>query len=197
MDRQYGSITRYDEEDFRILRTDDDGNLCVAPPSSGLPYQFFLTANGDGTGTVNLNGNYSGAVTDFWYEATTRYEIYSLLINISDNANFNQTDYGAILTGLTNGIKFYAGIPKGTLEIPLLTTATQPVKQNYHWLALTPETQLTSFAGLSQTLTVEINMIHQYGKPLTLDPGQSIIVKLNDNFTGLVNHTFGIRGIKY
>lgn len=191
------STIKISDGPFRSQRCDDDGNLCVTQPSAGLPFQFFLTANGNGTGAVNLNGNYSSAPTDFWYEATARYEIYSLLISISDGANFNQGDYGAITLGLTNGVKLLVRFEDDVTEIPILNTGAFPVKYNYHWLSLTASTMLTTFAGISQTLTVNFDLIDHYGKPFTINKGQKLIVRLNDNFTGLINHTFGLRGILY
>ena len=190
------STVKISDGPFRSSRCDNDGNICVTQPSAGLPFQFFLTANGDGTGAVNLNGNYTSP-TDFWYEATARYEIYSLLISISDNANFNQTDYGAITAGLTNGVKLLIRLEDDITEIPILNTGAFPVKTNAQWLSLTADTSLTSFAGLAQSLTVNFDLIDHYGKPFTVTTGQKIIVRLNDNFSGLTNHTFGLRGILY
>lgn len=194
MERIFVSTVKEDEGPFRSLRSDDEGNLSVAPPSSGLPFQFFLTANGLGTGNHNLNGNYTSP-TEFLYTSTSRYEIYSVLVSISDGSSFNQTDYGAIIGGLTNGIKFFVKV--GEVYIPLLGTGEYPIKTNYEWLSISPETELTSFAGLAQTLSINFNIINQYGKPLSLGIGQSFVVRLNDNLSGLVNHTFGLRGILY
>lgn len=36
-----------------------------------------------------------------------------------------------------------------------------------------------------------------YGKPINMNAGDRFIVRLNDDFTGLVSHTFGLRGIKF
>jgi len=172
---------------------DTEGNPCSVPSVIGLPTQFFLTASGDGKGTYNLNGDYSAAPTDFYYQATTNYYIQTLLMSISDNANFNQTDYGAISGGLTNGIKFFIK-PNGLSEIPLLSGVA--FKQNYEWLSVTPDSKLTSFAGLAQTLTVDFNVTTEYGMPIKLGAGDRFIARLNDNFSTLVAHTIGLRGRK-
>lgn len=167
----------------------------VRPPTDGIPVQFFMTATGDNVPPYNLNGNYSAAPQDFYYQATANYDIYSVLINISDNANFNQLDYGAIVDGtITHGPKFFIK-PNGLTEIPLLSGMT--IIHNYDWLSLTPEVALTSFAGLAQTLTININMMNQYGQPLSIRKGDRFIIRLNDNFSTLVSQTFVIRGIRY
>ena len=171
---------------------DVESNLCIVPSVLGRPTQFFLTATGDGLGTYNLIGNYSAAPTDFYYQATTNYYIQTLLIIISDNANFNQTDYGA-RAALTNGVKIFIK-PNGLAEIPLLSGIA--FKQNFEWHTVTPEVRLTSFAGLAQTLSIDFDLVVDYGMPIMLSPGDRFIIRLNDDFTTLVSHTFGLRGRK-
>jgi hypothetical protein len=100
----------------------------AGPILDGLSTQKFLTASGDGLGAYNLNGNYSAAPTDFYYQTTSKYDLYSILIVISDNATFNQIDYGAIVGGVTNGVKFFIK-PNGAAEVPLLSGVA--VKQNH------------------------------------------------------------------
>jgi len=36
-----------------------------------------------------------------------------------------------------------------------------------------------------------------FTQALTMDPGDKVIVRLNDNFTGLVSHTFRLHGTKF
>lgn len=187
-----GSTTKGVEDNYRLIKTNNDGELCVVPPTSGLPFRFFLTANGNGTGNSNLNGDYSATPTDFFYIATNHYDIYTLLVSISDNASFNQADYGAITLGLTNGVSFFMEIAPGDQRRLI---STNPVKSNYNWLADISDAKLTSFAGLSQTLTLALHVKDTFGMPLTMLPGWKFIVRLNDNLTGLVNHTFALRGI--
>ncbi|MFA6060723.1 MAG: hypothetical protein WC756_21180 [Taibaiella sp.] len=162
--------------------------------SQGLATQKFLTTSGDGLGTYNLNGNYAAAPTDFYYKATSQYDIHSLLIVITDGAKFNQPDYGAITGGVTNGVKLFVRPAGSAADIALLSGVA--VKQNHEWLSLTHDTNITSFEGLPQTLMVNFNIVTDYGKPITLGIGDKFIVRLNDDFTGLISHTFGLRGVK-
>lgn len=173
---------------------DSEHNICVVSSIIGRPTQFFLTASGNGQGTYNLNGDYSSAPTDFYYQATSKYYIQTLLISISDTTNFNQTDYGGIASGtITNGVKLFIK-PNGLSEIPLLSGVA--FKYNYEWLQVTPHTLLTQFAGTPQTLSINFDITTDYGMPITMDIGDRFIIRLNDNFTGLINHTFGLRGRK-
>jgi len=179
----------------RKLATDSAGNLCTVPPATGLPIKRFLTEAGDGTGTYNLNGNYSASPVTIYYEAVKRFELKSLLINISTAAKINQTDYGDITVGtVTNGVRFYIQ-PVGYSDISILTDIG--VTKNYEWSLITPNFYPTSFDGTAQTLIINIKVEEEYGSLLHMLPGDKLKVILNDNFTGLVNHSFGIRGTQF
>ena len=180
--------------DYRQPRCDEQGNLCVIPPVAGLPVQKWLTASGDGLGNFNLNGAYASP-TDFYYQATTIYDIYSILVAITDATTFNYNDYGGIAAGgVTNGTKLFFRPAALGADIPLLSGAA--IKFNYEWFQLTADTGLTSFAGTPQTLKVVFNLANDYGQPFHMSPGDKFIVRLQDNFTGLLGHTFGLRGIQ-
>ena len=174
------------------LRTSVHQNNYFA--NSGLPVVRLLSSVGDGTGTTNLIGNYSGAVTDFWYQppSTQKFYIHNISMNISDNTSFNQTDYGAISGGLTNGVTLWINIA-GT-DYPLASGLI--FKSNIDFMTLSPHNNLTSFAGTSQTLVVDINLIEDFGIPLILDGTQNakFIIRLHDNFTSLIAQTVSLRG---
>jgi len=174
------------------LAINEQSVLQVVPPTSGLPVQKFLTAAGDGTGAYNANLDFSGAITDWFYTAPYQYDIYTILLSISDNANWNSGDYGALPGGLTNGVQLVYRYASG-LEQILLSGIS--FKYNYQWLSITSDTGITSFAGTTQTGYIAFHMNEEYGQPFRLNPGDSFRVRFHDNFTGLVNHTFGLRGI--
>lgn len=180
---------------FRNPRCDDEGNLCIVPPYNGLPTQKFLTISGDGLGNYNATGDYSTGITDFYYQVPSGniYDLYSLIISVSDNLSFNQGDYGGIVGGLINGVKivYYSS----TFNIERVLLSGIAFKKNYEWLQITANTDLTTFAGTAQTLKIIFNIQDDYGQPFHLISGDRFIVRLNDNFTSLVGHTFGIRGI--
>jgi hypothetical protein len=159
-------------------------------PPSGLPYYFYLTEAGDGTGLINQNGNYSVTPKTIKFEAEHPFYMYALLVNVGDASTFNQGDYGGISGGVTNGIKFF--ISDGITDTPLLYEAG--VKKNYEWLEITPESKLTSWAGGEQTLVVHLNMECLFGTPLFIQTGYTLKCVLNDDFSALINHTFRISG---
>lgn len=169
------------------------GTSYVTPTQSGLPIQHFLTIDGTPSGEKNAIVDYSTAPVDFWWQASKPYDIHSVLINISESTAMNQSDYGSLAGGITNGVKLFV-VQRG-VEIPLLGGFA--VKKNYEWTLLTVDCTLTTYPGSAQTYLVNFDLISQYGVPIPLAPGDKFIVRLNDNFTGLVNHTFGLRGIGY
>jgi len=180
---------------YRDFRCDEDGNACAVPPLSGLPLMYFLTSAGNGTGEINLIGNYAAAVTDFYYLAPAgyRYRVYTVQLCIADASLMNQVDYGAIAGGLTNGLTIWIRLASG-VELPLL--GGMSVKTNQHFLNLTRHTMLTQFPGVPQSFVVSFPIWKDHGMPITLEPGDRFIARLHDDYTPLVSHTFLLRGIR-
>lgn len=159
---------------------------------AGIPVVRFLTSAG---GVSDAIGNYAATPTDFFHEVPAGhvFTVHSMCIQISDNTNFNQTDYGAIVGGLTNGIKFF--IRSKGVDVPLL--ASQVVKRNNDWARITSDMRLTQWASTPQTLIVNLAPEIRMGLPFTVSSvnEERVIVRLNDDFTGLTAHTFAIGGI--
>ena len=161
----------------------------------GLPTQFFLTQTGDGTGDCKITGDYSASPVDYYYQAASKYDIHQILIAITDDKAFNQSDYGGIPAGtVVNGIKFFVQ-PSGGPEIPLLSG--KAFTANYEWLAVSSNVYLTTFAGLAQTMSIVFDVTSGYGIPLVLNAGDRIITRFNDDFSALTCQSIGLRGIKY
>jgi len=180
------SCTEYEWDSVRWVKSSE--------PCLGIPLRKFLTQSFDGLGVYNLRGNYPVA-TNFGYTVVgTPYTLHSLLFTITDNATFNALDYGGIVDGLTNGISLWFKPLAGT-PIPLVFN--NPIKYNYEWFTHVADTSLSTFAGGTQTLVIPLDIIDDYGVPLTMLVGDSIYVTLNDNFTNLISHTFGIRGTSH
>ena len=167
----------------------------VILPHAGLPMQKFLTMFGDATGSQQMTGNYSVTPADFFYLAVGFFDVHSLQITISDAAKFNQSDYGAITGGLTNGVRIFIYKTVVGVEFPLLSGV--PFKTNQQWFQVTSGAVLTTFEGTPQTLSVTIDIQREYGIPLQMVKGDKLIVRLNDDFTPLTGHTAIIRGAAY
>ena len=186
----------YREPADSLFSLDETNTLAVRSPIIGIPTQKYFTLAGDGliSGTYIANGNYA-TPTDFYYLSDSTYDVKSILITITDNANFNQEDYGGLAAGtVVNGVKFFLYNSDINVEIPLLSG--KAFFKNYHWFEATSESGLTTFVGTAQTLRMVFNMENDYGTSIRMFKGWKFIARLNDNFTGLVSQTFGIRGIK-
>lgn len=67
----------------------------------------FLDTTGDGTGTTQATGDYSGAAEDFLITAPSGYEyvLHRMIVKVEDgNSGFAADAYGS-LTELTNGVR--------------------------------------------------------------------------------------------
>lgn len=163
-------------------------------PAQGQPTVKFLTSAG---GSMQVTSNNSATGLDYFYEPPPGYGfiVHSLCVQLADNANFNQIDYGAISGGLTNGLSFWINI-KG-VDVPLL--AGQVIKRNLDWARVSPDLKLTQWAGLSQTLIINLDTESRFGLPLTMSSVNSdrIILRTKDDFTSLVDHTFALGGVLF
>jgi len=162
---------------------------------SGTPFLRFLSTSGDGNVANSVaTGDYSGAATDFYFQpgATQVFRIGMTQFTVSDNATFNQGDYAGIAAGLTNGVKLFQRI--NSVETQLIGGFT--IKTNKDFFAASPDVELSTFAGTAQTISIAFKTFADSNAYLTLDGRTSdrIIVRLNDNFTSLVDQRFIIRG---
>lgn len=161
------------------------------PLHSGIPTFKYLTAAGDGTGAHNLNGDYSSAAVDAHYLATANFFIHAGIATISDSSKFVQANYGGLNSPLTNGVKIIYK-PSGGAEQMMFNSAG--IKANYEWLCIGGLEELTSFDQTAQTLSIVFDFVKMFGKPMHLSAGDKMIVRLNDNFTGIDHQSFAISG---
>lgn len=161
------------------------------PLHSGSPTFKYLTVAGDGTGEHNLSGNYSSTAIDAHYLAVTDFFIHAGICAISDSSKFIQANYGGLNAALTHGVKIIYK-PNGGAEQMMFNSAG--IKANYEWLSIGADTSLTSFDGSAQTQVVTFDFVKMFGKCMHLAPGDKMIVRLNDNFTGIDHQSFAISG---
>lgn len=183
-----------------------DGSAVDAAVSTPLPVRDFgdggvnlilsryLDTNGDGTGTKNAVGNYSGGAQSFKLAppASTIYRVHRLLVTIEDTSGMTPTEYGNLGAVLTNGIT--VRVHNGTSTVVDLTDGL-PVKSNEQWGALCFDAVLRSWGAGNDVLAVRWTF-SAAGVPLRLDGDASEVLELvlNDDFTGLVSHYFVAQG---
>jgi len=153
-----------------------------------------LDTTGDGTGTKDAIGNYSGSVTRFLIKPGVgeKFIISRMLGQIVDSGSFDSGSYGNGIT-LTNGIT--AGYRKNGVEIDLLDG--QVVKTNVDWAGVCYDVTHSNFGAGNEYL----NFRWTFSKSgtwieLNGNNGDELWVGLHDNFTGLISQFFTVQGYK-
>jgi hypothetical protein len=157
--------------------------------------------------TTNANGNYSAAAKDFYWGPTSAEDflLHCLDVIIIDSA-IHAEGYGAAAAALVNGISFI-----WKLDGTELAAGAGSVTRNRSWIAVADDVQLVDFSVPTQSMLrcrVEIGKFYKDpavprafdgigGVLLQGHRGDRVIVRFNDDLTGLVVHTFAVRGGRY
>ena len=153
----------------------------------------YLDTNGDGTGTTSAIGNYSVTQGIFYIQPPSDdvFQINRLIVFVQDTGSFDSGSYGNGIT-LTNGITVRVQNNQGTFSD---LTAGSPIKINPHWKRLCYDANVSAYGLGDESLGVRWTF-SKAGYPIRLDGGSydRIEVLLDDNFTGLVDHTFLVQG---
>lgn len=155
----------------------------------------FLDTDGDGTGTKNANGNYSGAAEEFFIapDEGEDWTITRMLVNIADEAVMQAEEYGNLGAALTNGVKVEVHNDSGLVYS--LTDPNYPVKTNAGWAAYMFDVHLLTWGSGDELLNGRWTFAKS-GVPVRLRSrfGEKLVVTVNDNLTGLLNHQFLVQG---
>lgn len=157
------------------------------------PLYRFLDTNGDGSGTKNAIGNYAAAATDFYIAPPVgeRYYLARLIVLIEDGAaGFDSGDYGAITSGLTNGVVVKWVRSTTTHDL----TDGVPVTNNVEWACLCYDVALQTFGAGNSFLTVRWTFERRGAGILLTNPQDQFVVTLNDDLSTLVQHRFQVQG---
>ncbi len=151
----------------------------------------FLDTVGDGTGDKSAIGDYSSAVEEFLITNPIRQiQIRRMMIEVRDTGLFSQERYGAI-AALTNGIEVMVKDDSGATQLDL--TDGVPIKSLAHWgcrcfdMSALPSGSGDGFVNIRWTFK-------RNGSCILLRQGWSLVVRLNDDLTGLIDHTFFVGG---
>ncbi len=159
------------------------------------PFFGFLDTNGDGTGVKNAIGDYSASPVDFKYTRPKGSEgdlfINSLVIHLQSPVKINAQGYGASMAPLINGIQLFAE-NSSTVTIHDFTSGI-PIKTNSDWNRFGGKTNVDPYSGGDYFFKASFRAVPP-AEPFFLIPEHSIGLTLNDDFTGLINHTFFIEG---
>lgn len=160
-------------------------------------WNFFEFLRPAGGGSRILNDDYSSVEGVFLFETPNEEideniaVISHMVITISDMPTFQATRYGAIVGGLTNGLSIVILDRNGNVKFDLFNGET--VKSNEDWASVAFDANLESWGGGAEFLVVRYSFL-QSGSPLVLDPGESIVLILQDDLSELTRHTFFVQG---
>lgn len=152
----------------------------------------FLDTNGNGTGTKVANGNYSGAVEQFYFESDGYCQLHRMIVHLEDTTGFQAEEYGNLGSVLTNGISIKVIDSDGVTVLKDLTDGL-PIKSNAQWARVCYDVQLYDWGAGNQALGVRWTF-EKSGSPISLSEGERLVVELNDDLTGLLDHTFMVQG---
>lgn len=190
------SIASTDAGNLLFLLKKDYLNMTpdpVVPPAATAktPIARFCLAGG----TENAVGNYAAA-TDFVFAVSTlgptaKFTLRSICAFLIDAGSLDMSSYGNGIT-LTNGVKMY--VKKSGVELDLM--AGKPVLFNQHWSKHGWGTTLANYGTGNESLQAVVNIADLLGAEIDLfaAAGDMVIVRLQDNYTGLVEHSFKIGG---
>lgn len=160
---------------------------------------MYLTDNGSVSGNRIAIGNYSdaGDGETIFYRQPPKGEIWlisRMLIQIKDTGVIKPEEYGSGLV-LTNGVQVRVQDDDRTV---LDLTDTLKVKSNTEWAKVCFDDRPDAYGGSNSGFVSIRWSFYKGGEPIELngDMNERLEVPLNDDFRGLVSHTFYIHGMK-
>jgi hypothetical protein len=162
-----------------------------APPSI-LPFFRFADTGGDGAGTKNANGDYSGAEEEFFIQPSGDgvMVVNRMILTIRDMGSFMTSGYGG---GPALGTGIAVQIRTGPSTVILDLTDGITIKTNGDWSRYSYDVQLLSLGGGDSYLSCRWTF-ERSGKAIRLVSGQRLAFILNDDMTGLNEQFFHFQG---
>ncbi len=156
----------------------------------------YLDTVGDGTGTIEAIGNYSGAETDFFIQppAGCIYELSRAIITIEDNGSIDSGGYGNNSSPLTNGIRVEVRLNGQPVNV---LTAQVNIKRTADWKGLCFDGEVADFGAGNSFFVVRWTFTKD-GDLIRLTENDVLAFVLNDNFVtqGLIGQRFLVKGKK-
>ena len=158
-------------------------------------YHFHQLADtvGNGSGTADFIGDYTTPVEALLVPATgTSIEIHRMTLHLEDGGagGIKAETYGA-LSALTNGVTIKTFASAGA---DLITNFTpEPIKNNGQWGAMNYDVDVKTWGSGNELLLARYTFVLS-GAPIVLIGDDRIVVRLADNFTGLIHHKFHFQG---
>lgn len=163
--------------------------------SGSIPFFQYLTAAGNGTGSIDANLDFSVTPGEFYIQPASNEILWvsRFALTLADAGVPSDSDFGALST-LTNGIDFRVTINGVTTSI----VAGNKVRTNRGLLGISENTTLISLGGNAFFLQAQGVFVSSLGIPVSLfgDANDRFSVVLNDNLLGLNMLRFVVSGVK-
>ena len=160
----------------------------------------FLDTNGDGSGNINFNGDYSSAQEIAFIQPGPDevYRIERLIVTVRDAVGMSAEKYGSIMGGLTNGIQLRV---RDDNEVRSNLTNGEPIKSNADWGSFCYDADVKAWGAGDEFLLVRWTFsrtgfpLELRGKRLNNLVNERLEVLFDDDLTGLVAHKFQAQGL--
>ncbi len=143
---------------------------------------------------IEAVGDYSSAPALFSAQAPLtgrlNFSVARMLIYVQDTGSFDAEKYGNNIT-VTNGIEIYTANAAGEVMDPL---TPEPIRTSGDWASIAYDTQFVGVGTGDEYMSTRWTFSKFVEGGLTLEDGEQLVVKLNDDFTGLNAHRFTIQG---
>ena len=154
-------------------------------------YQLLDTV-GDGTGTTNVNGDYSSTPQGFKIKHDKGYALIErMIIGIEDSGSMDSGAYGNGL-GLTYGVNVYLRDKDDNILEQYNTFA---IKTNADWAMQCHDVTRHAWGAGNEVLSIRWTF-SKAGQPIGInfDAGEYFEVLFADDLTDLVKHYFSVQG---
>ncbi len=121
---------------------------------------------------------------------SSKVDIHRLIVTIEDTIGFTSVKYGT-LAALTNGVSIkHKAVGGGTI----LDLTPQNIKNNGQWGLYNFYVDVKGW-GAGNDILLARWTFQRMGAPISMKVGETLVVTLSDNMTGLIQHSFVAQGI--
>ena len=159
-----------------------------------LPVVQQLSTAGDGTGTVEMVGNYSSTATEFSVDGPTAPEDYlyleRILIFVQDTGVFDAEGWANMGT-LTNGIDLKV---VNAADETLVQLTPAPIKSSGDLAALCHDVVFADYGTGENYATARWTFTKFTPDGLVLNAGEKLVATLHDNMSSLTKQRMTVQG---
>jgi hypothetical protein len=156
---------------------------------------FAGTSGNDNTIDASVNG--SATAADFYVQAPSdeKWLVNRMLVQLIDESTMEpEGDYGSLGSALTNGILIWREDADGT-KVHDIVGSANPIKENADWTSYTHDVEVQNWDNTTnEAMSVRWDFAAA-GAPIVLQPGEKIIVRVNDDLSNLIEHSFCFQGV--